>query len=127
MKVPTVPIIHTTFVVAILVSMAFLTSLVTFNFVVLKKMDDVEAVVKNFLDSKFMGIIKPDFASKIIRVFDENRQLMATTQTLAFLILIMLSVRLCVLFLFLYPPKKESMFSVLRRPHEELESRMTIK
>ena len=123
MKFPKkLPVIHTAFVVAFLISIAFLISLVTFNFVVLKKVDEVEAVVENLLGTKFVAAIKQDFVKKIIKIFKENRQLMATTQTLASLIIVMLGVRLFVLFSLLFPPKKGSMLSVFRRPYEELES-----
>ena len=116
------PVIHTTLVVAVIVSMAFLISLISFNFVVLKKMNEIQPVLELFPDNSHMSKLKQNSASKIVAVINQKRQLIVTTQTLGVLILFILGVRLCVFFSCFYRPQEGSKFSFLRRPYEEIQS-----
>ena len=115
------PVIHTTLIVALIVSMAFLISLITFNFVVLNKMNQIQPVLELF-DNSHMSKLKQLDASKTVEVINQKRQLILTTQTLGVLILFMFGVRLCVFFGCLYRPQKGSKFSFMRRTYEEIKS-----
>ena len=114
------PVIHTTLAVAFLVSILFLTSLITFNFIVLKMMNDRQPVLE-LMDASHLSKLKQENASKIVEVFNQKREVMVTTQTLAILIIFMMGVRLCVFFSCIYPPPKGSKFSFLRRTYEEIQ------
>ena len=116
------PVIHTTLVVSLIVSMAFLISLITFNFVVLKQMNEIQPVLELFPDNSHLSKLKQVNASKIVAVFNQKRQLIVTTQTLGVLILFMFGARLCVFLSCLYRPQKGSKYSFLRRTHEEIQS-----
>ena len=111
------PVIDTTLVLAIFVSMVLLTTLITLNFVVFQRMNDVQSVLELLLFSD-----KNEKVSKVVEVFEQNRQIMVTTQILGFLILFMMGVRLCVFYSLLYPPQKGSKFSFFRRPYDEIKS-----
>ncbi len=118
------PVIHSALVMAIIVSLVFLTSLITLNFVVFEKMNEYQDTLDLFSDqsqSHLSNLIK-EKSSKMVEAFDQNRQIMVTTQTIGFLLLLLFGVRLCVLFSLLYPPQKESRFSFIRRPFEEMKS-----
>ena len=80
-------------------------------------MNDVQPVLELLLFSD-----KNEKVSKVVEVFEQNRQIMVTTQILGFLILFMMGVRLCVFSSLLYPPQKGSKFSFFRRPYEETKS-----
>ena len=110
------PVIHTTLVLAIFVSMVLLTTLITLNFVVFQRMNDVQSELELLLFSDKNEKVK------VVEVFEQNRQIMVTTQILGFLILFMMGVRLCVFSSLLYPPQKGSKFSFFRRPYEETKS-----
>ena len=114
------PVIQTTLALAFMVSILFLTSLITFNFIVLKMMNDRQPVLE-LMDAPHLSKFKQENASKIVEVFNQKREVMVTTQTLAILIIFMMGVRLCVFFSCIYPPPKGSKFSFLRRTYEEIQ------
>ena len=116
------PLIHTTLVMAVIVSIAFLISLFTFNLVVLNKMNKIQSVLELFPDHSHLSKFKQENSSKILKDFDQKRQIMVTTQTIGFLILFMLGFRLAVLLSCLCRPQKGSKFSFMRRPYEEIHS-----
>ena len=116
------PLIHTTLVMALIVSIGCLISLFTFNFVVLNKMDKIQSVLELFPGHSHMSKLKQEYASEITKDFNQKRQVMVTTQTIAFLILFMLAIRLGVILSCLCRPQKGSMFSFMRRPYEEINS-----
>ena len=64
---------------------------------------------------------------EIVEVLDKNTQIVVTTQTIGFLVFILFGVWLCVFFSLLYPPQKESRFSFIRRPFEEMKSLFEIE
>ena len=113
-------LLHTTLAVALIVSILFLTSLITINFMVLKNMNDLQPVLE-VMDSSPLSKLKQENASKIVEVFKQKRQVLVTTQTLAILILIMMGVRLCALISCIYPPQKGSKLSFIRRTIEEIQ------
>ena len=82
---------------ALIGSIAFLISLFTFNLVVLNKMDKIQEVLEIFPDQSHFSKFKQENASKTIKDFNRKIQVMVTTQTIGFLILFMLGIRLGVL------------------------------
>ena len=66
--------------------------------------------------------LKQDNSAKIIKEFNQKRQVMVTTQAIVFLSLFMLGIRLGVLLSCLFRPKNGSKFSFMRRPYEEINS-----
>ena len=119
----------TALVTATIVSMVLLTSLIALNFVVFEKMNKYQDALELFSDprqSHLSNLIKEN-SSKIVEVLKKNRQIVVTTQTIGFLLLLLFGVRLCVFFSLLYPPQKESSFSFIRRPFEEMKSLFEIE
>ena len=116
------PLIHTTLVTALIVSIALLISLFTFNAVVLNKMDKIQEVYELFPDQSHLSKLKQASASKIIEEINQKRQVMVTTQTIVFLILCMLGIRLGVLLSCIWLPKTGSKFSFMKRAYEEINS-----
>merc|ERR1712071_211478 len=102
--------------------MAFLLSLITFNFVVLNKMNEIQPVLELFHENSHMSKLKQENATKIVEDIKQTRQLIVTTQTLGVLILFMFGVRLCVFLSCLYRPQKGSKFNFMRRTYEEIKS-----
>ena len=113
-------LLHTTLAVALIVSILFLTSLITFNFMVLKDINNLQPVLE-VMDSSPLSKLKQENASKIVEVFKQKRQVLVTTQTLAMMLMIMMGVRLCALIICIYPPQEGSKLSFLRRPNEEIQ------
>merc|ERR1712168_744487 len=103
--------------------MLFLTSLITFNFMVLKDVNNLQPVLE-VMDASIaspLSKLKQENASKIVEVFKQKRQVLVTTQTLAMMLMIMMGVRLCALIICIYPPQEGSKLSFLRRTNEEIQ------
>lgn len=116
------PLIHTTLVIALIVSIGFLISLSAFNLVVLNKMDKFQEVLEIFPDQSHFSKLKQASASKVIEEINQKRQVMVTAQTIGFIILCMQGIRLGVLISCIWLPKKGSKFSFMRRAYEEINS-----
>ena len=125
MKVPVITVLVT----ATIVSMVLLTSLIALNFVVFEKMNGYRDALELFSDpsqSHLSNFLK-EKSRKIVEVLDKNRQIVVTSQTIGFLLFLLFGVRLCVFISLLYPPQKESRFSFIRRPFEEMKSLFEIE
>ena len=116
------PVIHTILIVGLSVSFALILVLVAFNFVVINKMDEVQPFMKMFSGQSHFSTIKQESASKIIKVLQEKRNLLITSQFLGFIILVMIALRLILVLISLYPPLIGSKFSFMRRIYLELEA-----
>ena len=116
------PVIHTILIVGLSVSFALILVLVAFNFVVINKMDEVQPFMKMFSGQSHFSTIKQESASKIIKVLQEKRNLLITSQFLGFIILVMIALRLMLVLISLYPPLIGSKFSFMRRIYLELEA-----
>ena len=116
------PLIHTTLVIALIVSIGFLISLSAFNLVVLNKMDKFQEVLEIFPDQSHFSKLKRASASKVIEEINQKSQVMVTAQTIGFIILCMQGIRLGVLLSCIWLPKKGSKFSFMRRAYEEINS-----
>ena len=116
------PVINTILIVGLSVSFALILVLVAFNFVVINKMDEVQPFMKMFSGQSHFSTIKQESASKIIKVLQEKRNLLITSQFLGFIILVMIALRLMLVLISLYPPLIGSKFSFMRRIYLELEA-----
>ena len=116
------PVIHTILIVGLSVSFALMFGLLAFNFVVINKLDKVQPVLKMFPGQSHFSATKKESASKIIKVLQEKRNLLITTQFLGFIILFMIAMRLMLVLISLYPPPTGSKFSFMRRIYLELEA-----
>ena len=114
------PVINTILIVGLSVSFALILVLVAFNFVVINKMDEVQPFMKMFSGQSHFSTIKQESASKIIKVLQEKRNLLITSQFLGFIILVMIALRLMLVLISLYPPLIGSKFSFMRRIYLEL-------
>ena len=85
-------------------------------------MDTLEPVLAKFQDQSHFSKLKQVSASDMIKVFKEKKQILITIQTLGFILLFLIPVRLILLIIGLYPPPKDSKLSFLRRIHNEMES-----
>ena len=117
-----IPVIHTVLIVGLSVSFALILGLVIFNFVVIGKMDDVEQVLTMFPGQSHFNKLKQEIASNMIKTFKEKKQILITIQTLGFILLFLIPMRLSLLLIGLYPPPIGSKFSFLRRTHMEMAS-----
>ena len=117
-----IPVIHTILTVGLCLSFALILGLVIFNFVVINKMDKLETVLAMIQDKSHFSKLKQVSASDMIKVFKEKKQILITIQTLGFILLFLIPVRLVLLIIGLYPPPKDSKLSFLRRIHNEMES-----
>ena len=120
LKTTNMKVLHTTLSVALIVAILFLTSLITFNFMVLKKVNDIQPVLE-VMNSSPLSKLKQESASKIVEIFNQKRQVLVTTQTLAMMLMLMLGFRLCALISCIYPPQEGSKLSFLRRTNEEIQ------
>ena len=116
------PVIHTILLVGLSVSFAFILGLVISNFVVSNKIDEVEPFLKMFQDQSHFSNFKQLAASNIIKEIKEKQNILITSQTIAFILLFLVPVRIMLLLIGLYPPPIGSKFSFLRRIHHELDS-----
>ena len=116
-----IPVIHTVLIVGLSVSIALILGLVIFNFVVIDKINDVEKFLPMFQKSHF-NKLKQETALNMIKTFKEKKQILITIQTLGFILLFLIPMRLILLLIGLYPPPIGSKFSFLRRTHMEMAS-----
>ena len=117
-----IPIIHTVLILGLSVSFALILGLVIFNFVVIDKIDEVGQVLTMIQDKSHFKKLKQEFASNMIKTFKEKKQILITIQTLGFILLFLIPMRLILLLIGLYPPPIGSKFSFLRRTHMEMAS-----
>ena len=116
-----IPVIHTVLIVGLSVSFALILGLVIFNFVVIEKINDVGKFLPIFQESHF-NKLKQETALNMIKTFKEKKQILITIQTLGFILLFLIPMRLFLLLIGLYPPPTGSKFSFLRRTHMEMAS-----
>ena len=117
-----IPIIHTVLILGLSVSFALILGLVIFNFVVIDKIDEVGQVLTMIQDKSHFKKLKQEFASNMIKTFKEKKQILITIQTLGFILLFLIPMRLILLLIGLYPPPIGSKFSFLRWTHMEMAS-----
>ena len=115
-----IPVIHTVLIVGLSVSFALILGLVIFNIVVIGKMDEAEQVLTMFQGPSHFNKLKQEIASNMIKTFKEKKQILITIQTLGFILLFLIPMRLILLLIGLYPPPLGSKFSFLRRTHMEI-------
>ena len=116
-----IPIIHTVLILGLSVSFALILGLVIFNFVVIDKINEVGKFLPMFQESHF-NKLKQETALNMIKTFKEKKQILITIQTLGFILLFLIPMRLILLLIGLYPPPIGSKFSFLRRTHMEMAS-----